>query len=176
MRLLVCLVVMFGSANLSAQILDSSKTGIIKPVKVQRQLAPVEKVNIRSEIQLDIFGEYQVTHYAVLSRKTPSIEELNLLVGSLVKVQATSITGTVIDPVSFQIFQVERLRRDDFIYRVFGREIKAPEPDLPNEFNVHKTDHENCYGIVEISATEIAIPYKGVLLYLKKITPETEKL
>lgn len=162
-------MVLIGSLNLNAQLLDTTNVRVAKPLKsIGQPVTKADKIVVRSDIQHDIFGEYLIESYAVLSRKTPGTEELNALIGTLVKVQTTSITGTVIDPMTFNIYQVERLRRDDFIYRVFGREIKAPEPDLPESFNVHKTDNENCYGIVEISATEIALPYKGVLLFLKK--------
>ncbi len=169
MRFLIWTLLIGITMSAAAQTLDTNNVRIVKPTKQFAQpIQKVEKIEYRSDIKLDIFGAYVVDSFAVLSKKTPRIEELNALMGTRLQVLATSITGANIDPMTFSIFEVERLRRDDFIYRVFGREIKAPEPNLPQAFNVHKTDNKNCYGIVEIDASHIAIPYKGVLLFLTK--------
>jgi len=169
MRLLISFILIGLSFTASAQTADTTTIHAVKPVKnIGQPLHKVEKIQYRSDVKIDVFGEYVVDSFAVLSKKTPRIEELNALLGTTLKVLSTSITGTNIDPMTFSIFEVERLQRDDFIYRVFGSEIKAPEPNLPQAFNVHKTDHENCYGIVEIDQKHIAIPYKGVLLFLTK--------
>ena len=88
--------------------------------------------------------------------------------GSIIKVNETAITGTEIDPFHFEIFDIEKMKSSDYIFREFGRSIRAPEPNLPVVIKVHKTDFEACYGIVEISDTKIAIPYNGVLLFLKR--------
>lgn len=169
MRFLIGFIVFTISASIHAQTLDTTNVRIVKPAKqIAQPIQKVEKLEYRTDIKIDVFGEYVVDSFAVLSRKTPSIEELNALLGTTLKVLSNSITGINIDPMTFSIYSVERLQRDDFIYRVFGREIKAPEPNLPQAFNVHKTDNENCYGIVEIDHAHIAIPYKGVLLFLTK--------
>jgi hypothetical protein len=169
MRLLISFILIGLSLATSAQTIDTTNIRVVKPVKnIGQPVQKVEKIQYRTDVKIDIFGEYVVDSFAVLSRKTPSIEELNALLGTTLKVLSSSITGTNIDPMTYSIFQVERLQRDDFIYRVFGREIKAPEPNLPQSFNVHKTDNENCYGIVEIDHMHIALPYKGVLLFLTK--------
>ncbi|MBI3133047.1 MAG: hypothetical protein HYZ14_00085 [Bacteroidetes bacterium] len=153
---------------LTAQTPDSISVRQVSPVKyANRPIQKVDRIAVPVDSQVGLYGDYTVTGYSILSTKTPGSEELNMLIGTIVKFQATSITGTAIDPLTFEIYQVERQRRDDYIYRVFGREIKAPEPNLPESFNVHKTDNENCYGIVEIGNGEIAVPYRGVLLYLK---------
>lgn len=168
MKFFAGIIITVVSLNLNAQIIDTTNNRVVKPVKTSIPAEKVERSPVRSDIRINIFGEYTIDSYAILSKKTPATEELNALIGTLVKVQAAAITGTVIDPMTFNIYEVEHQRRDDFIFRVFGREIKAPEPDLPESFNVHKTDNANCYGIVEINHNEIAIPYKGVLLFLKK--------
>ncbi|MBK6524315.1 MAG: hypothetical protein IPG07_01470 [Crocinitomicaceae bacterium] len=169
MRHLISILLIGFSLTATTQTLDTNTVRIVKPAKQLAQpIQKVEKLEYRADLKLEIFGEYVVDSFAVLSRKTPSIEELNALLGTTLKVLSSSITGTNIDPMTFSIYSVERLERDDFIYRVFGREIKAPEPNLPQAFNVHKTDNENCYGIAEIDTRHIAIPYKGVLLFLTK--------
>lgn len=149
----------------SADTLKTTRSMAVKVVDI-----PLKRVDVMPDgaKRREIFGEYSITGYAILCLKTPSSEELNRLVGSLVKIQNTTITGSLIDPLTFSIYEIERLQRDDYIYRTFGREIKTPEPDLPANFAVHKTDNERCYGIVEIGDGRLAIPYKGVLLYLTR--------
>src|SRR5688500_17696850 len=160
---------LFCSLGLNAQTPD---TVTVRPAGtgkfVGKPIQKAERIPATIDVAASLYGDYTITGYDVLSIKTPSNEELNTLIGTIVKFQETSLTGTGIDPLTFEIYQVERQRRDDFIFRVFGREIKAPEPDLPESFMVHKTDNEFCYGIVEIGNGQIAIPYKGVLLYLKR--------
>lgn len=170
MKSAIVICMLLSGFFLNAQTPDSlNGKQQVTPVKYAgKPIQKAERIPSRIDTQLSFYGDYRVTGYAVLSTKTPSTEELNGLVGTVVKVQETSLTGTAIDPITFEIYQVELQRRDDYIYRVFGREIKGPEPNLPESFKVHKTDNTNCYGIVEIGNGEIAIPYKGVLLYLKR--------
>lgn len=169
MKFLFSFLLLLTAASMHAQTIDTTNARIVKPVKKFGQpVHKVEKIEYRSDIKIDIFGEYTVDHYEILSKKTPNIEELNAMVGTIIKVQTTSITGTTIDPMTFNIYEVERLQRDDFIFRVFGSGQNSDSLNLPQSFNVHKTDNENCYGIVEIDAKHIAIQYKGVLLFLTK--------
>lgn len=168
-RIVILTVLMISCFSLKAQVIDTTQRRVANPVILRHDAAkPMPVIVQRSSIQCSIFGNYEITNYAILSKHTPSNEELTQLKGSLVKVDTSTITGTAIDPFTFEIYLVERLRRDDFIYRVFGREIKAPEPDLPESFIVHKTDHENLYGIIEIDTNHIALPYQGVLLFLTR--------
>lgn len=119
-------------------------------------------------LNTNIFGSFEITKLSVLSKKTLPKKELSVLIGSLIKVSKTAITGSEIDPFNFEIYDVEKMNSSDYIFREFGRSIRAPEPNLPATIKVHKTDFEGCYGIVEISEDEIAIPYNGVLLFLKR--------
>lgn len=169
MKTLLLAFSFFSLVSLHAQT-DTTQLGKTPTTKfVGKPVQKAERVPARLDgSSVTLYGDYTITGYSILSTKTPSNDELNTLIGTLVKFQETSITGTVIDPISFEIYQIERQRRDDYIFRVFGREIKAPEPDLPESFMVHKTDNENCYGIVVLDNGEIAFPYKGVLLYLKR--------
>jgi len=167
--LFITSIFFIGISVSNAQTIDTVKTTrAVTPRGNSQTIMRAEKVQTRIETRTLIFGNYSISGYSVLSRNTTSAEELNALIGSSVNIQTESITGTLIDSLVFTIFEIERLRRDDYIYRVFGREIKAPEPDLPESFNVHKTDNTNCYGIVEIGDGRLAIPYKGVLLYLTR--------
>jgi len=167
--LFITSIFLVGISTTNAQSIDTVKTTRTATSRCNGQtILKAEKVPARIDTRVLIFGNYSISGYSVLSRKTPSSNELNSLIGTAVNIETESITGTLIDTLVFTIFEIERLRRDDFIYRVFGREIKAPEPDLPESFNVHKTNNSNCYGIVEIGDGRLAIPYKGVLLYLTR--------
>lgn len=141
--------------------------------KKQVPVQPVKKIDKTTNTpqlrpQKEMWGDYTVTSYNILSTKTPKAKVLQSLIGSLVKLKETNVTGTQIDPFSFEIHEIEQMASSDFIYRAFGRGIRAPEPDLPNSVKVHKTTHEECYGIIQINNDEVAIPYKGVLLFLKR--------
>lgn len=162
-------IFLFGFSVANAQTVDTVKSSRRPlPVSNGQTIMKAERVPTKIETRTLIFGDYTISGYSVLSLKKPSSDELNAMIGTAVNIQTGSITGTLIDSLSFTIFEIERLRRDDYIYRVFGREIRAQEPDLPESFNVHKTDNTNCYGIIEIGDGRLAIPYKGVLLYLTR--------
>lgn len=145
----------------------------VKIVEPKRQVVSKKKITTKARLTTlnptnIIFGSYEVTKYSALSTKTLPSNELKALIGSIIKVQETAITGTEIDPFHFEIFDIEEMNSSDYIFREFGRSIRAPEPNLPSIIKVHKTDFEGCYGIVEISENEITIPYNGVLLFLKR--------
>jgi len=159
---------------ITAVILGNSFAQDIKPFK-NRNPKFEQKTNVRVEKRAvkkvsepeDIFGNYQIIEYTVYGTKTPSKKHLNQLMGTLVKVQKTSVTGNEIDPITYEMYEIEEMTNIDFIYRVFGRNIHEAETDLPPSLFVHKTSHDDCYGIVDMGNGEIAVPYKGVLLFLK---------
>lgn len=156
------------SFSIDAQTDTTAKRQFYPAKSMAMPATKAERISTVSDQSILVFGDYEVTGYSILSTETLAAEELQALLGTVVKVQENSITGVAIDPMSFDIYEIERLRRDDFIFRVFGRQVRGPEPDLPESFNVHKTDNENCYGIAVTGSGQIAIPYKGVLLYLRR--------
>jgi len=170
MKTIFSSLLLFASLVLNAQTTDTLTRSRITTQKysgniVQRtyKTAPV------TDVKMIVFGDYSISDYVILSPKSPSEEELNSLKGTTVKVQNTSIAGSGIDPLTFEIYQVEVQKKDDFMYRVFGNDLKEKATNLPESFTVHKTDNENCYGIVDLGGGRIVIPYKGVLLYLIRI-------
>ena len=146
---------------------DSLRTKKVYPSRLSRPAVVSPRVT-DVVTPTSIYGEYKICSYAQLESRTPSIEELNILVGSLVKVDSFAITGSQIDPLTYSIYGIEMLQRDDYIYREFGTDVHVQDAGLPQQFNVHKTDNERCYGIVEVNNNRLAIPYKGVLLYLQR--------
>lgn len=129
--------------------------GESKPVKVKETIS-------------DIFGDFYVDKYNILSTTTPSARELNELLGSLIKIQESHVTGDEIDPITFEMYEIEHMSSNDYIYRVFGRQIRAQEPDLPAQVKVHKTTNTDCYGIIDLGNGKAAIPYRGVLLFVSQ--------
>lgn len=179
MKHLIALSILF----LAYQGIAQNKTDIhnppvLKPVALKkRQVAVKKQIPIEKEISSTSklltlrpqFGDYKVAKYYILRSNVPSGQELNLIMGSLIKVQDKLISGEEIDPRTYSFTTNESMTRSDFITAVFGREIRAQEPDIPEQLVVHKTDNEACFGIIQIDAETIAFPYQGVLLILKKI-------
>lgn len=115
-----------------------------------------------------LVDEYTVTNFNVLKRNAPHSTELKALTGSIVKIGPGTFTGNEIDPFTFDFDGIENMTRSEFIETVFGREIRAPEPNLPDQIRVHKTNNSQLFGFVEIDENHLAVPYKGVLLFLER--------
>jgi hypothetical protein len=163
----ILITLLISSLSFHAAAQDSTmRVKRIYPAKVTSVSTKPSRFTTTPEMRFSIYGEYKISGYTAMTSKAPDEAELGLLVGSFVRVDSSTVTGNQIDPMTFTIFQVERLQRDDYIFRVFGKDILAVQTDLPASFNVHKTDNERCYGIVEAGDGRVAIPYKGVLLYL----------
>lgn len=127
---------------------------------IKHDVVPVRK--------LSYVGNFVVSDYHILSLKVPDHRTLEKINGSVVKVAPAAITGTELDPMTFNIIESQVMTRGEYVTFAFGRELKVREPNLPDQVLVHKTDHPNCKGFVEIDRNHIAVPYKGVLLFLER--------
>ena len=98
--------------------------------------------------------------------------EQSLLLGSFIRVQETSITGNEISPMSIlRSMKQKTWLVSDYIFREFGDDILLEIEDLPLTVSVFKTDHTECYGIINLGYGGVVIPYHGVLLFLsRKVT------
>ncbi len=139
-----------------------------KTLSKNKTVCPVKKT-IQPVKKFSFLGDFKVTKYYVLKLKTPSQKELEQIVGSTVKITTSSLAGSELDLVSFSLTSSELMMRSDYVTEMFGRELRVKEPDLPVSFLVHRTNNELCGGIAEIDSKHIAIPYKGVLLFLERI-------
>ena len=115
-----------------------------------------------------IVGHYYVSKYSVLSISAPSPEVIDRLVGSEVFVSASRISGPEVKMDPFDIVSKKLMSSNDYIYEVFGRSIRAQEPNLPQEVKVLKTTGSDLFGIIDLPGDRIAIPYKGLLLILEQ--------
>ena len=177
MKTLIVLSFILFAVNSKAQDVINSEP-VVKTIQLEkRQVAiesqiPLEKRMISKSNVIALrpnYGDYKVEKYYILKTTVPPKQELDLILGSLVKIQDNMVSGEEIDPRSFSFTTTESMSRSDFIFTVFGREIRAQEPDIPEQITVCKTNNESCYGIIQIDSRTVAFPYKGVLLMLKKI-------
>ena len=118
--------------------------------------------------KLTFTGDFLVAKYHILSLNTPGTKVLQSIGGSLIKVTSTSVTGARIEPRTFNLTNSQLMSRGEFVTEVFGRELRVREPDLPDSILVHLTDNPLFIGFVEIDKDNIAVPYKGVLLFLER--------
>lgn len=170
MKLLTSFALILSSSLLFAQA-DTTRVQKVqtKNSLIQKQQAiKMERVQ-KYNTNLSVYGNYKVLKYYVLKTKTPSKETLEKIIGSTVIIENDQFSGSVIERDSIAIYETEQMTRSDYIYRVFGREIRAPEPDIPTNLNVYKTGNLECYGIVLMSDGNVALPYKGVLLILEPV-------
>lgn len=171
-------LIIIGSTVIAQKKVNDQNPPILKPVVLEnRQMAIKKDDSYKSKVITEKkvismypkFGDYTVEQYYILKSKVPSGRELELIQGSLIKVQENLVSGQEIDPRTLSFTENVHMTRTDFISTVFGREIRAKEPEIPQDFIVHKTNNKDCFGIIQIDAETIAMPYKGVLLILKMI-------
>ncbi len=171
-------LIIIGSSVIAQKEIREEHSEVLKPVALEkRQVAIKKEAPFKSKLITEKkiisthpkFGDYSVEKYYILKSKVPSSRELELIQGSLVKVQENLVSGQEIDPRTLSFTENVHMTRTDFISTVFGREIRAKEPEIPQDFIVHKTSNEDCFGIIQVDAETIAMPYKGVLLILKMI-------
>ena len=147
-----------------------SKPGDRVPIRLQSKMYDKNAVRTKDDVVAipSIFGDYSVNKYVQMLKAMPNKIDLNLIMGSLVRIQSTSITGDEINPMSFNIYEMETMTAEDYLFRVFGEEHSEHIEDLPSTIRVHKTDHAECYGILDLGNDGVAIPYKCLLLFLSR--------
>lgn len=112
-------------------------------------------------------GDFVIDSYQVLTKQAPKKRDLEQLKGTLVRLKDTDITGDLIDPISIEDLGIERMTKEDYLFRAFGDQLLDNAEQLPSSIRVRKTGRPDCYGVVVISKFELALPYKGTLLFLK---------
>ena len=168
--LLTITIALIGFSFSNAQVRKDIKPAKKKSVVLEaRPIVPLSKrIDRVPARKFTYLGSFVVTGYHILSVKTPGSKELEEIDGSIVKVGYNAITGAEIKPMTFGLLGDASMTRTEFIQHVFGRQVRVREPNLPNQFLVHKTDHEVCRGFAELDRDHLAVPYMGVLLYLER--------
>ena len=163
--LITTFVLLLGLSFSYSQVPGKAKTSKKATIKMNQTMSNTLALPNSPVKKCTFSGDFKITDFAVLKLKTPTSEKLQQLLYSTVKIPKSSLAGSEIDLISFNLKSSEIISRTDYITNTFGREIRAQEPDLPNDLLVHYTDNELCIGIVEIDTKHIAIPYQGVLLF-----------
>ncbi|MCB9223067.1 MAG: hypothetical protein H6582_02725 [Crocinitomicaceae bacterium] len=133
---------------------------IAKDVVVQK-----EPVLMSKDANLT-YGDFEVSSFETISNKSLNKKDLQHLLGTLIRIRETDITGDLIDPLTIENIGTEKMNREDYIFRAFGSTTLDTESNLPEIVNVHKTGRSDCYGIVILSNSKVVMPYKGTLLFL----------
>lgn len=141
----------------------------LKPLMVrERKAAAPAEIAAALSPSKSIVGHYYVAKYSVLGLATPSPAVIDQLVGSEVVVSGNRISGSEVQFDPFDIVSKKLMSSSDYIYEVFGRTIRAPEPNLPQEVKVLETVGSDLYGIIQLPDNRLAVPYRGLLLILEQ--------
>ena len=115
----------------------------------------------------DIKGKFIIEQYS-LQLNTPDAKKAIKVVGTTLEIKDTTIAGSDIDTISYQVNDIEIMNTEDYLFRIFGEVPETIPADLPVNIWVHKTDNLDCYGIGRLPDGRVLIPYNGLLLYLRK--------
>jgi hypothetical protein len=124
------------------------------------------KIN-KSTILDQLFGNYIISNYYSLVKKSAKKKEINTFLKTLINLNIESISGLSINDITFSIYEIEKMKKDDYFYRVFNESITIEIPDLPEILTVHKTNFPNFFGIIQLPNGHVAFPYKGGLIIAK---------
>lgn len=134
----------------------------------QKKIIQLDQKKITVPLKSDnLFGHYNISKYYNLTKKSAKKKEVNLFLNSPIKVDENLISGLNINDLSFSIYEIEKMEKDDYLYRVFNKIISTEMAELPGTFSVHKTDLPNFFGIIQLLNGDIAFPYKGGLIIAK---------
>lgn len=158
-------------AYIAFVLIASSSFGQTKTIRVENEKVKKESHDKKVEIGFlketkMLFGDFTVNSFETMSQKSLIKNDLEKLVGTLIRIKETDITGDAIDPMTIDNLGIEKMTREDYIFRVFGDNHECKECSLPPLLQVYKTGRTDCYGIVILSGNQLALPYKGTMLYL----------
>jgi hypothetical protein len=163
MRTITLIATLFLSVVSMAQSNDVSLTkNCVAKEYFTRELPVPQLANKRLT-----YGDFEVSHYRIISAKPIISKDLDQLIGTTIRIKKTDITGDAIDPFTIYNEGILDMTRDEFVHVAFGPEYSSKGTNLPEEIRIHKNGRVDCYGIVILSKTEVALPYKGSLLFLK---------
>jgi hypothetical protein len=112
------------------------------------------------------YGDFIVASYEIITKKKIAKKELENLIGTMIRIKETDITGDQIDPMTIDNFGIEKMQKEDFILRSFGPKASLDCDKLSDYVEVYKTGRPDCYGLIILEDNKLALPYKGVLLFL----------
>ncbi len=149
------------------------KTGVIKKTEKKSGTPGNESfpsVSFRRKIDTvepNVTGKFIIEEYRLQVRGSGTNKAISA-VGSALVIEELSIVGEKIDTISYKINDSEVMNTEDYLFRIFGEVPETVPEDLPPSILVHRTDNLDCYGIAELPDGTVLIPYKGLLLYLRR--------
>lgn len=148
----------------------------VSPVKKQIGQKKIKKNLISKSIKPlkneDLFKSYSILKFYPLVKKSAKKKAINSFLNSEIKVEEKSINGIRINDISFSIYEVEKMKKDDYLYRTFNQSITTQIAELPESFTVHKTNLKDFFGIVQLLNGNIAFPYKGGIIIAQPLLPK----
>ncbi len=141
------------------RLIDKSK----KQAASKAQIAPYNPLKLAGS-----FGLFKIVHAEILISSQNTKKLVNQLKASEITLEENGFHGPQIDSVSFKISELELLTTEDYLFRLYGQIIDTLPPNLPKRITMQKTTNLICYGIGRLPNGTTIIPYRGLLLYLKK--------
>lgn len=136
-----------------------TRTHIQKAEKIS-----IEKIKDANRTDL-FYGEYVISNYYPIMKKSLPEKKSSLLINSIIKLESNRISGEKISAIDLSVYEIEKMKQDDFLFRVFGDDIKFSLPeDFPKEFNVHKVENNSILGLISIQYKKIAFVYQGGII------------
>ena len=119
----------------------------IGPKKINKHLVNKSIKHLKNE---DLFKSYSIFKFYPLVKKSAKKKVIKSFVNSQIRVEKKSISGNNITEFSFTIYEVEKMKKDDYLYRTFNRLITTQFAELPESFTVHKTNLTDFFGIITL--------------------------
>jgi hypothetical protein len=140
-----------------------------KKVNHKKKIA-VKKVNKAHALPI-LYANYVFVNYQPIVKSKLKKKHIAALNNCKFSVTETGINSSHkdLDALSFSVFELEKMKKDDYLFRCFKTIKEVILKDVPLLFTVHKTDNQNFFGIIQLLNGQIVFPYKGGLIYAKRI-------
>ena len=119
-------------------------------------------------------GQFKIDKIVVQEKTKTNKKLIKDGLGTTINIAKNTISGLLIEPISYNFIESESLELADFLYRSFGKVPEILPSDLPNRMMVQKLSPSLngpavSYGIAKLPDGTILFPYNNTLLYLRPI-------
>jgi hypothetical protein len=118
----------------------------------------------------NLYANYVFLRFQPIIKVQLKKKQITTLNNSVFAISKNGITSKnkVLNHIVFSIFEVEKMKKDDYLYRCFQTITQINLIDIPETFSVHKTNNQNIFGIIQLLNGQIIFPYKGGLIYAER--------